>query len=124
MFGHRSEKTQWSVKQGRGSEMVTASEIAAFVYCPEAWRLEHRLGLEAGNRAASGRTDHAGKAAAELGRGRVQRHRAAGGRTGGLGAARAVGDLPMMATPWVAVGAVLALVVGLLLVAVGWPTAI
>jgi len=32
--------------------MVTASEIAAFVYCPEAWRLEHRLGLEAGNRAA------------------------------------------------------------------------
>ncbi len=32
--------------------MVTASEIAAFVYCPEAWRLEHGLGLEAGNREA------------------------------------------------------------------------
>ena len=68
MFGHRSEKTQWSLKQGRGSEMVTASEIAAFVYCPEAWRLEHRLGLEAGNRAAmeAGGRHHERKAAAEL----------------------------------------------------------
>jgi hypothetical protein len=28
------------------AELVTASEIAAFVYCPEAWRLEY--GLAAG----------------------------------------------------------------------------
>jgi len=41
-----------NAKQGRGPEMVTASEIAAFVYCPEALRLEHGLELEAGNRAA------------------------------------------------------------------------
>jgi hypothetical protein len=38
--------------KGRGSEMVSASEIAAFVFCPEAWRLEHGLGLGAENRAA------------------------------------------------------------------------
>jgi hypothetical protein len=53
--------------KGRGSEMVTASEIAAFVYCPEAWRLEHGLGLEAGNREAmaAGERHHGRKAAAE-----------------------------------------------------------
>ena len=47
--------------------MVTASEIAAFVYCPEAWRLEHALGLEPENRAALdvGERHHAGKAVAE-----------------------------------------------------------
>ena len=27
-------------------EMVTATEIAAFVYCPEQWRLEHGQGLK------------------------------------------------------------------------------
>ena len=48
-------------------DMVTASEIAAFVFCPEAWRLEHGLGLEAENREAmeAGERHHAGKAAAE-----------------------------------------------------------
>jgi len=53
--------------KGSGPEMVTASEIAAFVYCPEAWRLEHGLGLEAGNRAAmeAGGRHHGRKAAAE-----------------------------------------------------------
>ena len=34
-----------------GPEIVTASEIAAFVYCPEAWRLEYGLGLPAASRA-------------------------------------------------------------------------
>ena len=57
----------WSLKQGREPEMVTASEIAAFVYCPEAWRLEHGLGLEPGNRAAlgAGTRHHERKAVAE-----------------------------------------------------------
>jgi CRISPR/Cas system-associated exonuclease Cas4 (RecB family) len=27
-------------KRGRGSDMVTATEIAEFVYCPEQWRLQ------------------------------------------------------------------------------------
>ena len=50
-----------------GPEMVTASEVASFVFCPEAFRLEHGLGLEPGNRAArvAGDRHHAGKAAAE-----------------------------------------------------------
>ena len=46
---------------------MTAATIAAFVYCPEPWRLEHGLGLEPGNRAAldAGRRYHTGKAVAE-----------------------------------------------------------
>jgi len=52
---------------GGGPELVTASEIAAFVYCPEAWRLEHGLGLGAENREAmeAGERHHGRKAAAE-----------------------------------------------------------
>ena len=101
--------------------MVSASEIAAFVYCPEAWRLEHGLGLEAENREAmaAGERHHGRKAAAERVGGRVRRHWAAGGRPGGCGAASAVGALPMTATAWVAAGAVLALLLGLLLVLLG-----
>lgn len=34
--------------------VVTASEIAEFVYCQEKWRLEFGLGLEPRNRAALG----------------------------------------------------------------------
>jgi hypothetical protein len=47
--------------------MVTASEVASYVYCAEAWRLEHGLGLKPGNRAAleAGRRHHRRKAAAE-----------------------------------------------------------
>src|SRR5438045_3244462 len=54
-------------RRGGGTEMVTASEIASFVYCPEAWRLEHGLGLEPGNRAtrAAGDRHHERKAVAE-----------------------------------------------------------
>jgi CRISPR/Cas system-associated exonuclease Cas4 (RecB family) len=60
MRGFREQK-------GSGSGMVTASEIAAFVYCPEAWRLEKRLGLEPENREAlaAGDRHHARKAMAE-----------------------------------------------------------
>ena len=47
--------------------MVTASEIAAFAYCPESWRLQYGMGLEPGNRAAldAGTRHHARKAVAE-----------------------------------------------------------
>jgi hypothetical protein len=66
-------------KRERGWDMVTAAEIAAFVYCPEAWRLEQGLGLAPGNRAAldAGTRHHARKAVAEqvaggsIGMGRV-----------------------------------------------------
>ena len=53
--------------QRGGPALVTASEIASFVYCPEQWRLQHGLGLEPGNRAAldAGTRHHAGKAVAE-----------------------------------------------------------
>jgi hypothetical protein len=54
-------------KRGRGSDMVTAAEIAAYVYCPEQWRLQDGLGLEPGNWAAldAGDRHHASKAVAE-----------------------------------------------------------
>jgi hypothetical protein len=56
-----------------GPELVTASEIAAFVYCPEAWRLEHGLGFPPGNRAArdAGDRHHAGKAAERVAGGAI-----------------------------------------------------
>ena len=48
-------------------ELVTATEVASFVYCAESWRLEHGLGLEPGNRTArdAGTRHHARKAVAE-----------------------------------------------------------
>jgi hypothetical protein len=54
-------------KRGKGPEMVTATEIASYVYCAEAWRLEYGLGLKPGNRAAlkAGTRHHGRKAAAE-----------------------------------------------------------
>jgi hypothetical protein len=60
----------------RDSRIVTATELASFVYCKEQWRLQYGLGLEAGNRAAldAGTRHHAGKAVAD---------RVAGGSIGG-----------------------------------------
>lgn len=54
----------WRKEKGSGPALVTASEIAAFVYCPEAWRLEYGLGLEPGNREAmdAGERHHERKA--------------------------------------------------------------
>ena len=51
----------------RPEDLIAASEIASFVYCPEAWRLEYGLGLPAENRAAmdAGTRHHARKAVAE-----------------------------------------------------------
>jgi hypothetical protein len=53
--------------RSRADDLITASEMASFAYCPEAWRLEYGLGLEAGNRAAkgAGTRHHARKAVAE-----------------------------------------------------------
>ena len=50
----------------KSPEIVTASEIAEFVYCPEAWRLA-RLGHESTNQPEreAGTTHHARKATAE-----------------------------------------------------------
>jgi hypothetical protein len=55
------------VKRGEEAWLVTASEIASYVYCPEQWRLQHGPGLEPGNRAAldEGTRHHSRKAAAE-----------------------------------------------------------
>jgi hypothetical protein len=54
-------------KLARPDDLVTAAEIACWVYCPEQWRLEYGQGLAAGNTAArdAGDRHHAGKAAAE-----------------------------------------------------------
>jgi len=60
MQGYRERK-------GSDSDLVSASEIAAFVYCQEQWRLRDGLGLEPGNRAAmdAGTQHHERKATAE-----------------------------------------------------------
>lgn len=73
--------------------MVSASEIGQFVYCAEAWRLEHGLGLTPGNRAArtAGDRHHARKAVVE---------RVAGG-TIGLGRVLVVLALLGLALIWV-----------------------
>ncbi len=48
-------------------DLVTAAEIAAFVYCPEQWRLQYGLGLPPANRAEmdAGTHHHERKAVAE-----------------------------------------------------------
>ncbi len=52
---------------GRGDGLVTASEVACFVYCPEQWRLHYGLGLPAENQPAldAGTRHHDAQAAAE-----------------------------------------------------------
>jgi hypothetical protein len=58
----------WPGRRSRRADgLVTATEIASFVYCPEQWRLQYGLGLPAENQAAldAGTRHHAGKAAAE-----------------------------------------------------------
>jgi hypothetical protein len=51
----------------RPEDIISASEIASFVYCPEQWRLEYGLGLPAENQTArnAGTRHHARNAAAE-----------------------------------------------------------
>lgn len=52
---------------GRAEDLLTASEVACYAYCPEQWRLEYGLGLPAKNQAAldAGTRHHARKAAVE-----------------------------------------------------------
>lgn len=52
---------------GRPDDLISASEIAAFAYCPEEYRLQYGLGLEPENQAAldAGTQHHARKAVAE-----------------------------------------------------------
>jgi hypothetical protein len=54
-------------RQQNQDELVTATEIACWLYCPEQWRLQYGLGLEPENRKelAAGEGHHARKAAAE-----------------------------------------------------------
>jgi hypothetical protein len=51
----------------RGDDVITATEIACWVYCPEQWRLQYGQGLEPANRKelAAGDRHHAHKAVAE-----------------------------------------------------------
>ena len=41
-------------RRSRPDDLITASEIASYAFCPEAWRLEYGLGLPAENQAALG----------------------------------------------------------------------
>jgi hypothetical protein len=54
-------------RRQRPNDLISANEIACFAYCPEAWRLEHGLGLEPENQAVldAGTRYHARKAVAE-----------------------------------------------------------
>src|SRR3982750_1413745 len=54
-------------KWKKPDDLVTASELACYAYCPEQWRLRYGLGLEPENRAAldAGTRHHAWKAVAE-----------------------------------------------------------
>jgi hypothetical protein len=64
---------QGEARLDAASDVVTAHEIATFVFCPEQWRLEYGLGLEPVNRAAleAGSLHHARKATAERSAGRL-----------------------------------------------------
>ena len=51
----------------RPETLISATEIASWVYCPESWRLEHGMGLKSGNQRekAAGTSHHVRKAVAE-----------------------------------------------------------
>ena len=52
----------------QGSDgMISATEIASWAYCPEAWRLQYGLGLKLGNQQAlaAGTRHHRTKSLAE-----------------------------------------------------------
>ena len=55
------------MRRAKQGGLVTASEIACWVYCPEQWRLQYGLGLPVENQTllAAGSTHHAKKAVAE-----------------------------------------------------------
>lgn len=53
--------------------MITAAELACFVYCPEQWRLQYGVGIQPANQAelATGERHHARKALGETVAGRA-----------------------------------------------------
>ena len=55
------------MKGKRPDDLITATEIASWVYCPEQFRLQYGLGLEPSNQAelAAGDRHHARKGSAE-----------------------------------------------------------
>lgn len=57
-----------SKRVGNDARPVTAMEVASYVYCPEAWRLGHGLGLLSENQKelGVGIAHHAGMAAVEV----------------------------------------------------------
>jgi hypothetical protein len=57
----------WRKRRASPDDLVSAAEIAAFVYCPEAWRLQFGMALTPEYRAAmdAGTHHHARKAVAE-----------------------------------------------------------
>ncbi len=65
------ESREENMKRSRAEEdpqPVTATEVASYVYCPEAWRLGHGLGLPSENQAGlrAGVTHHEAMAAVEV----------------------------------------------------------
>jgi len=58
---------RYGAKRRGDSEMVTASEIACYAYCPEQYRLQYALGLPVQNGASleAGTLHHEKKAAGE-----------------------------------------------------------
>ncbi|APW64314.1 hypothetical protein [Paludisphaera borealis] len=54
-------------KRRRPDDLISAAELASFVYCPEQWRLEQALGLAPTNQAErkAGERHHDRKAVAE-----------------------------------------------------------
>jgi hypothetical protein len=54
-------------RRQRPDDLISATEIAAWAFCPESWRLEYGLGLEPSNRKArsAGTRHHGRKAVAE-----------------------------------------------------------
>jgi hypothetical protein len=53
--------------RSRPDDLITASAISSYAFCPEAWRLQYGLGLPADNQdaRAAGTRHHEAKAAAE-----------------------------------------------------------
>jgi hypothetical protein len=57
---------RWKTSR-RADDLISATEIASWAYCPEQWRFEHGLGLKSVNQRekAAGTSHHARKAFAE-----------------------------------------------------------
>ena len=111
---------EWTATASHGrSDLITASEIASYAFCPEAWRLEHGLGLPAENQAAlAAGTSTMRKAAAEQGRGLVDVGWADPADRRNRGSAALGAHAMTLPVEWIA-AATVTLVLGLLLLLAG-----